>query len=51
MLQMRFMEIVGKLPPAKAIQLKMLFFKNSTTNVQKIEIIAIVEEYLEQNKK
>lgn len=47
MFEKKFLELIQKLPQDKAEQLKELFYSKQTTNLQKIELIATIEAYLE----
>jgi hypothetical protein len=47
MFEKKFLELIQKLPQNKADKLKQLFYAKTTTNLKKIELIAIIEDYLE----
>jgi hypothetical protein len=50
MFEKKFLELVSKVSDEKRKKLELLFFNKKTTNIQKIELIATIEEYLELKK-
>lgn len=50
MLEKKFLELVSKVSDEKRKKLELLFFDKATTNLQKIELIATIENYLELKK-